>query len=134
MLCFAKFVPLRRTFFKTMTLLTGRNLQRTFLLLAVLLSVHSLSYKSISPVRLRQSPLHASESENDLQNVENVLSGNNFKELGGGEIPQWLLERCEKLGYNTPTPVQNAALPAVFEGQDVILQAQTGSGKTLVYR
>ena len=48
-------------------------------------------------------------------------------------LPEWLLGRCVELGYGAPTLVQEAALPAVFDGEDVVLQAQTGSGKTLVY-
>jgi ATP-dependent RNA helicase DeaD len=39
----------------------------------------------------------------------------------------------ERLGFETPTPIQTAALPVVLEGKDVIAQAQTGSGKTLAY-
>ena len=48
-------------------------------------------------------------------------------------LPSWLLRRCNELGYTCPTIVQEAALPSVFNGEDVVLQAQTGSGKTLVY-
>ena len=48
-------------------------------------------------------------------------------------LPPWLLRRCNELGYTCPTIVQEAALPSVFNGEDVVLQAQTGSGKTLVY-
>ena len=44
------------------------------------------------------------------------------------ELPNWLTDRCEQLGYINPTDVQQLALPSVFEGKDVILQAQTGSG------
>jgi len=45
----------------------------------------------------------------------------------------WLLQNCEKLGFLEPTSVQQEALPSIFEGRDVVLQAQTGSGKTLAY-
>ncbi|MFH0814205.1 MAG: DEAD/DEAH box helicase [Pseudomonadota bacterium] len=33
----------------------------------------------------------------------------------------------------TATPVQRAIIPAIFEGQDVIAQSETGSGKTLSF-
>ena len=109
-------------------LIRSTSLQRSFILVAILLTVRSYSYHSVfSSVRSRGQPLWISES--DVENAE----VDSFKNLGAGEIPQWLLERCEKLGYTNPTPVQEAALPAVFGGRDVILQAQTGSGKTLVY-
>lgn len=39
----------------------------------------------------------------------------------------------ESLGFTTPTPVQRDALPLAFQGRDLIVQARTGSGKTLVF-
>lgn len=37
------------------------------------------------------------------------------------------------MGINAPTPIQSAALPPLFAGEDVIGQARTGSGKTLAF-
>ena len=37
------------------------------------------------------------------------------------------------LGYSTPTPIQDAALPSLLAGRDVVGQARTGSGKTLAF-
>ena len=39
----------------------------------------------------------------------------------------------EKAGFETPTPIQAQALPAIMSGRDVIGIAKTGSGKTLAY-
>jgi len=39
----------------------------------------------------------------------------------------------ESLGFKTPTPIQQHAIPLVLEGRDAILQAKTGSGKTLAF-
>jgi ATP-dependent RNA helicase RhlE len=36
-------------------------------------------------------------------------------------------------GYETPTPVQTAAIPLVLEGRDVLAAAQTGTGKTAAF-
>ncbi len=36
-------------------------------------------------------------------------------------------------GYENPTPVQAEAIPAVLEGQDLIVSAQTGTGKTAAF-
>lgn len=33
-------------------------------------------------------------------------------------------------GYNTPTPIQQQAIPLILEGQDIMGGAQTGTGKT----
>ncbi|MNK45810.1 DEAD-box ATP-dependent RNA helicase CshA [compost metagenome] len=35
------------------------------------------------------------------------------------------------MGYECPTPVQAAAIPEVIKGKDLLVQAKTGSGKTL---
>jgi ATP-dependent RNA helicase RhlE len=36
-------------------------------------------------------------------------------------------------GYRTPTPIQQQAIPAVLNGQDVVGIAQTGTGKTAAF-
>ena len=51
-----------------------------------------------------------------------------FESLGVGAATLRLLE---KHGIVTPTPIQKLALPHLFQGKDVIAQAETGSGKTL---
>ncbi|MCC7110958.1 MAG: DEAD/DEAH box helicase [Deltaproteobacteria bacterium] len=36
-------------------------------------------------------------------------------------------------GYTTPTPIQQAAIPHVLEGKDLVALAQTGTGKTAAF-
>ena len=50
-----------------------------------------------------------------------------FAELG---LSKDILRAVSDKGYNTPSPVQEKAIPAVLTGQDVIATAQTGTGKT----
>ena len=38
-----------------------------------------------------------------------------------------------EVGYETPSPIQAATIPALLEGRDVIGQAQTGTGKTAAF-
>jgi len=46
-----------------------------------------------------------------------------------GLLPELLRAVTEK-GYDTPTPIQAKAIPAVLAGRDVMAAAQTGTGKT----
>jgi ATP-dependent RNA helicase RhlE len=39
----------------------------------------------------------------------------------------------KELGYHTPTPIQQQAIPPVLQGKDVMGLAQTGTGKTAVF-
>ena len=38
-----------------------------------------------------------------------------------------------RLGYETPTPIQAQAIPAVLTGTDLLARAQTGTGKTAAF-
>ena len=53
-----------------------------------------------------------------------------FAELG---LNEQILAGVATLGFNTPTPVQTAAIPAVLAGKDVVASAQTGTGKTAAF-
>jgi ATP-dependent RNA helicase RhlE len=50
-----------------------------------------------------------------------------FKELG---LAEPLLKAIAETGYETPTPIQQQAIPAVLKGGDLLAGAQTGTGKT----
>lgn len=44
-----------------------------------------------------------------------------------------LISAIARAGYTAPRPVQQASMPAILAGRDVLAQAQTGSGKTLAF-
>ncbi len=44
-----------------------------------------------------------------------------------------VLKALDDVGYETPTPIQAEIMPYVLDGQDVIGQAQTGTGKTAAF-
>ena len=48
-------------------------------------------------------------------------------------LPPMLGEALAARGYSAPTPVQAAVLEAEAEGRDLIVSAQTGSGKTVAF-
>jgi ATP-dependent RNA helicase DeaD len=53
-----------------------------------------------------------------------------FADLGLSE-PQ--LQALRDVGYESPSPIQEQAIPPLLEGRDVIGQAQTGTGKTAAF-
>ncbi|PGM55865.1 DEAD/DEAH box helicase [Bacillus sp. AFS053548] len=55
---------------------------------------------------------------------------NKFSSLG---LSEELTEYLTELGITEPTPIQEKAIPIVFEGKDLIGQAQTGTGKTFAF-
>ncbi len=44
-----------------------------------------------------------------------------------------LATAVSKIGWTNPTPIQQASIPAILEGHDVLAVAMTGSGKTGAY-
>ncbi len=50
-----------------------------------------------------------------------------FTDLG---LSEPLLKAVRDKGYDTPSPIQAQAIPAVISGRDVMAAAQTGTGKT----
>src|SRR4051794_30674129 len=53
-----------------------------------------------------------------------------FAELG---LSEPLLQALNDVGYESPSPIQERAIPPLLEGRDVIGQAQTGTGKTAAF-
>src|SRR3954471_15704277 len=53
-----------------------------------------------------------------------------FTELG---LSAPLLAALDDVGYESPSPIQEEAIPPMLEGRDIIGQAQTGSGKTAAF-
>jgi ATP-dependent RNA helicase DeaD len=53
-----------------------------------------------------------------------------FADLG---LSEPLLDALRDVGYESPSPIQEQAIPPLLEGRDVIGQAQTGTGKTAAF-
>ncbi|AHM63584.1 DNA/RNA helicase [Flammeovirgaceae bacterium 311] len=60
------------------------------------------------------------------------MEDNTLGFAGFGLAPS-LIESIDIMGFSDPTPVQQAAIPAILEGKDLIACAQTGTGKTAAY-
>ena len=53
-----------------------------------------------------------------------------FNELG---LSHEVYSAINKMGYKTPTMIQEQAIPKILAGKDVIGQSQTGTGKTMAF-
>jgi len=53
-----------------------------------------------------------------------------FAQLG---LNEEVLRAIDEIGYEEPTPIQEATIPPLMAGHDVIAQAQTGTGKTAAF-
>lgn len=53
-----------------------------------------------------------------------------FKEL---KISEPILKLLTEQGYETPSPIQQQAIPLLLEGKDILGSAQTGTGKTAAF-
>ncbi|MCA9833919.1 MAG: DEAD/DEAH box helicase [Thermomicrobiales bacterium] len=71
------------------------------------------------------APVRVDETHSNNEEV-----GTTFADLGLSTV---LLESISQLGFKKPTPIQEAAIPALLNGEDIIGQAQTGSGKTAAF-
>ncbi len=54
----------------------------------------------------------------------------NFDELN---LAPAIVQAVREQGYETPTPIQAQAIPAVLAGHDLLAGAQTGTGKTAAF-
>lgn len=60
-----------------------------------------------------------------------------FKEENGSfkdlNLHPGILKAIEQCGYQTPTPIQQKAIPEILSGRDLQASAQTGTGKTAAF-
>jgi ATP-dependent RNA helicase DDX54/DBP10 len=71
-------------------------------------------------------------NNNKKKNSATLTGGGSFQSLG---LHPSLLRAILLRGFNSPTPIQRAALPHILASppRDVVGMARTGSGKTLAY-
>lgn len=62
--------------------------------------------------------------------TEDVLADKSFEELA---VPSDLVKALAQCGFDRPSPVQQTAIPLGRLGSDLIIQAKSGTGKTVVF-
>ncbi len=65
-----------------------------------------------------------------LNDASRSIMTTEFDQLG---LHPQLVQTVTALGYTTPTPIQSQIIPLMLAGNDVIGQAQTGTGKTAAF-
>jgi ATP-dependent RNA helicase RhlE len=103
---------------------------------------------TVAPTATQAAALEANANTNanevDLANVGSLESlaalGSEVVKLSADVVPEVkfsdfglsdsILRAITEMGYETPTPIQAAAIPIVLKGKDVMGAAQTGTGKT----
>lgn len=76
------------------------------------------------------SPLHASATLGHVPPADFLATTTNHEALG---ITSPVATALRTAGFATPSNVQALAWPPLLEGQDIVLAAETGSGKTIAY-
>ena len=79
------------------------------------------SLQDVSHSRVQGDSMDADEGDESLVTFEDL-----------GLAPE-VLEAVKKAGYETPSPIQAKAIPALLQGANLLGTAQTGTGKTAAF-
>ena len=84
------------------------------------------------PVVAEEAPVEEDESDDELaedaEPADEALV--TFEDLG---LSDEVLEAIKALNYETPSPIQAKAIPALLQGGNLLGTAQTGTGKTAAF-
>ncbi|KXT09917.1 hypothetical protein AC579_7991 [Pseudocercospora musae] len=100
----------------------------------------SKSAKQKQPTKAKTTKKQVSQKGDDSStSAFSVLAAN--EDAADIDVSAWMplrlspdtMASLSKLKFSKPTPIQEATIPEVFAGHDVIGKASTGSGKTLAF-
>ena len=72
----------------------------------------------------------SAEAKAEEEEEEEEDESANWESLG---LEDRLVAAAKRQGWDTPSPVQEAAIPLALAGRDLLVRARTGSGKTAAY-
>ncbi|XP_057537144.1 DEAD-box ATP-dependent RNA helicase 17 isoform X2 [Amaranthus tricolor] len=79
-----------------------------------------------------KKPAHQNQNQNQNQKTDDdIFASCTFASLG--LQPSLCDQLRERLGFETPTQVQAQAIPVILSGHHVLVNAATGTGKTVAY-
>ncbi len=82
---------------------------------------------------IQDSAEAVSQPEQDLAESDNPDSERPLVSFASLGLSEPVLQAVSDLGFESPTPIQERAIPLVLSGCDLIGQAQTGTGKTAAF-
>lgn len=82
------------------------------------------------PERENQAGMTAQQQAARERTADVQSDASSFSEL---QLPEHLVTALAAAGYTRPSPVQKAAIPLGRLGADLIVQAKSGTGKTVVF-
>ena len=68
--------------------------------------------------------------KNQDETTSTTLSEIGFSDM---DLTDEMMKALERVGYESPSPVQAGVIPSALDGSDVMGQAQTGTGKTAAF-
>ncbi|WP_303960718.1 DEAD/DEAH box helicase [Succinatimonas hippei] len=77
--------------------------------------------------------LKESEEQNDEQVAVEEEKEPELISFDSLQLSPLVLQAIKDLGFESPTPIQERAIPVMMSGDDMIGQAQTGTGKTAAF-
>ena len=100
---------------------------------AVLAKEEALKEKKKAKRELEKNMFYPFEFrvDDDVEEFDRVFTTKTFADIGVDD--QTVLQNLERMNIFNPTKIQEAAIPVMLDGKDVLLHAQTGSGKTLSF-
>ena len=73
------------------------------------------------------------ETINELENTENQKEIESIKNWDELDLKEEILRGIYRNGFENPTPIQSKAIKPIIQGNDIIAQAQSGTGKTATF-
>lgn len=73
------------------------------------------------------------ETINELENTENKNEIESIKNWDELNLKEEILRGIYRNGFENPTPIQSKAIKPIIQGNDIIAQAQSGTGKTATF-
>lgn len=73
------------------------------------------------------------ENQKNIETTDSQAQKKSQTTFASFGLREYLLKGINELGFSAPSPIQEQSIPIVLAGDDLIAQAQTGTGKTAAF-